>query len=302
MPESDEVAERREHKLSLFQRLIFSVGHVLNDLCASMWFSYLLVYMHYINHFHSTTAGVLLLIGQTADAIATPFVGIESDKNHDWFLCKFGQRKTWHLFGTICVLFSFPFIFNKCISCENSSQQAQIIYYAAFIVIFQFGWASVQISHLSLIPDLTPYSHERIELNAWRYAFTVVSSITVYLITWIILQTGTDADKDQLDDHDASKFQMIVLILMSIGFVFSLIFHIGVRENDYKMNLNNDTELIDCTSQLKHLKWKHWFRESQFYKVALLYMGTRLTVNLTQVYTPLYLQETLNLPKVKINK
>lgn len=33
-------------RLPFSQRLSYGVGHVLNDLCASMWFSYLLVYFH----------------------------------------------------------------------------------------------------------------------------------------------------------------------------------------------------------------------------------------------------------------
>lgn len=70
--------------------------------------------------------------------------------------------------GTFCVLISFPFIFFPCIKCENSDQWAQLIYYSAFVVIFQFGWASVQISHLSLIPHLSPHEHERTKLIAIR--------------------------------------------------------------------------------------------------------------------------------------
>ena len=46
---------------------------------------------------------------------------------------------------------------------------AQFLYYSPFIVIFQIGWASTQISHLSLIPELTPNNGERVELNAIRY-------------------------------------------------------------------------------------------------------------------------------------
>ena len=38
--------------------------------------------------------------------------------------------------------------------CSMCSDQ-QMLYYPVFIVIFQFGWAAVQISHLSLITDLT---------------------------------------------------------------------------------------------------------------------------------------------------
>jgi len=52
--------------------------------------------------------------------------------------------------------------------CEGSEQWAQLVYYSAFVIIFQFGWASVQISHLSMIPDLTPNEHERTELTAIR--------------------------------------------------------------------------------------------------------------------------------------
>ena len=53
--------------------------------------------------------------------------------------------------GTIAILVSFPFIFMPCVGCSNSSQWAQVIYFAGFIIIFQFGWAAVQVSHLSLV-------------------------------------------------------------------------------------------------------------------------------------------------------
>ena len=33
-----------------------------------------------------------------------------------------------------------------------SNNMAQLAYYATFIVIFQFGWASTQIAHLAAIP------------------------------------------------------------------------------------------------------------------------------------------------------
>ena len=298
------------HFLSLKQRLAFSVGHVLNDVCAAIWFSYFLVYMHYVNRFHTTIAGVLLLIGQTADAIATPFVGIESDKDSDWWICKYGRRKSWHLLGTICVLISFPFLFNKCIECESSHESAQMVYYSAFIVVFQFGWAAVQISHLSLIPDLTPFSCERVEMNAWRYAFTVSSNITVYVITWIVFHFGgkDSADSDLITPSDAFIFRDIVFIVMAIGLFFSIVFHLGVVEkprnrsaSNSEIYTSNGDELDFCLPSVDtHLKWRHWLRESQFYKVALLYMGTRLCVNLTQVYTPLFLQDSLHLKKVFI--
>jgi hypothetical protein len=32
--------------VTLLRKMCFGVGHVLNDLCAAMWFSYLLVFLH----------------------------------------------------------------------------------------------------------------------------------------------------------------------------------------------------------------------------------------------------------------
>lgn len=67
-------------------------------------FTYLLVYMRKVNTFQNETAGLLMLVGQVADGIATPFIGIECDKKFDWWMCKYGRRKSWHLVGTLCVL------------------------------------------------------------------------------------------------------------------------------------------------------------------------------------------------------
>lgn len=146
-------------RLPFSTKLSYGIGHVLNDICASVWFTYLLVFFHLVLEFNPTLAGVILLIGQIADAVATPFVGFHSDKNDDfWITCSYTPEYIFFILGTLCVLFAFPFIFSHCVGCETSHQWAQLIYYAAFVVIFQFGWAAVQISHLSLVPELTPIS------------------------------------------------------------------------------------------------------------------------------------------------
>ncbi|XP_046817074.1 major facilitator superfamily domain-containing protein 12-like [Vespa crabro] len=276
-------------RLPVTLRLAYGVGHVLNDICASMWFTYLLVYFHFVLGFSATHAGVLLLIGQVADAVATPFVGLHSDKNDDFWLCKYGRRKTWHLLGTICVFLTFPFIFSPCINCENAHQWAQLIYYAAFIIIFQFGWAAVQISHLSLVAELTPTDYERTELIAIRYSFTVSSSILVYCTTWGLLHITNNDDPDaQIGPNDAHKFQTIVFCVTGIGIFTSFIFHIFVKEG----NINNsDGSLRRNTRPISVL-----LKNIQLYQAACIYMPTRLFVNLLQIYIPLYLHEFLNMP------
>lgn len=103
---------------------------------------------------------MILFIGQIADGVSTVFVGFSSDRGDNYWLCRtFGRRKSWHLFGTLCVLVTFPFIFLPCVDCQDSDQYAQMIYYASFVCIFQFGWAAVQISHLAMIPELVRKSY-----------------------------------------------------------------------------------------------------------------------------------------------
>lgn len=98
-------------RLSRKQKWAYGVGHVLNDICASMWFTYLIVYFHYVLGFDPVMSGLVLFIGQVADAFATPFVGLQSDKGDDFWLCRYGRRKTWHLLGNYVYFNEFQFLF-----------------------------------------------------------------------------------------------------------------------------------------------------------------------------------------------
>ncbi|XP_010365590.1 major facilitator superfamily domain-containing protein 12 isoform X3 [Rhinopithecus roxellana] len=233
--------------LSLVARLSYAVGHFLNDLCASMWFTYLLLYLHSVRAYSSRGAGLLLLLGQVADGLCTPLVGYEADRAAG--CCpRYGPRKAWHLVGTVCVLLSFPFIFSPCLGCGVATPEwAALLYYGPFIVIFQFGWASTQISHLSLIPELVTNDHEKVELTALRYAFTVVANITVYGAAWLLLHLQGSSRVEPAQD-------------------------------------------IDISDQLGG-------QDVPMFRVGMLYMTTRLIVNLSQTYMAMYLTYSLHLPK-----
>ena len=54
------------------------------------------------------------------------------------------------------------------------------------------------------------------------------------------------------------------------------------------------------TSCNQTMKIVDWFREPQLYQVGFLYMCTRLFVNLSQTYMPLYLNVSLQLPQTYV--
>ncbi|CAF0881290.1 unnamed protein product [Rotaria sordida] len=276
-------------------KFAYSVGHVLNDLTASMWFSYLLVFYHRIVNFTNASAGYLLLIGQVADALATTFVGFESDRARKG-LFGYGRRKTWHFIGVICVLGSFPFCFNLCIRCAYSDLWAQFFYYAMFIIIFQFGWSCSQISHLAMINDLTHKDGERVALNSYRYAWTVASNIFVYGIASILLGVHSSRDKTDITPEDAPIFRTLTFTVIGTGLLCMIIFHVGLNESELPAEESEHRLQLSITSsgRLRRMTWKKFLREREFYQCALIWMFTRLILNITQVFLPLYIIDTIS--------
>lgn len=153
-------------KLPIIQRVAFGTGHVLNIMAVvGMWYPYSVTFFQNVLGLSPQGTATILLISQVVGAIVTPFIGIWSDFCH----CKYGRRKIFHLVGVIFVTCSFFFIFFRCIQCEGLSESYKILYYSSFAIVFQFGWASTQISQLALVPELTSNKATKVELNSIRY-------------------------------------------------------------------------------------------------------------------------------------
>lgn len=125
--------------LKLMEKLGYGLGHVYNDLCAGVWFSYTLLFMQGALGMPATQAGALVMLGQVGDAVATPIVGFLTDK--------YGTKRQWHAAGTFLVFMTFPMIFSLCPWCDVAPNWWQIVYFTVVILLFQFGWPIVQITH-----------------------------------------------------------------------------------------------------------------------------------------------------------
>ena len=157
-------SQDKKERLPIPQRVAFIFGHVLNDLVGNTWFSYLIIFLTRIAGLPSAYAGYVLLISQVFEGVCTPLTGILCDRT----VSRYGRRKLWHLLGSICVSLAFPFIYNRCIGCSDSSSTTKVFYYIGFAMVFGFGWGATQIGHLSLIPEICKRESERVELVAGR--------------------------------------------------------------------------------------------------------------------------------------
>ncbi|CAN0260501.1 unnamed protein product [Lampetra fluviatilis] len=84
-------------RMTLASRLAFAGGHFFNDVCAATWFTYGLAFLHGVAGIGSPGAGLLVLLGQVADGLATPLVGIAADRAPA--IPGMARRKSWHLLG-----------------------------------------------------------------------------------------------------------------------------------------------------------------------------------------------------------
>lgn len=77
--------------LKFFEKIGFSLGHIYNDLCAGVWFSYTLLFMQGVMQMPGPEAGAMVMLGQVGDAIFTPIIGVLTDK--------YSTKRKWHIFG-----------------------------------------------------------------------------------------------------------------------------------------------------------------------------------------------------------
>ena len=236
----DNKEERSTSKFRL--RLGYACGHAQNDLCASMYFSYLLVYLEGTG-LSPVHAGIVLIAGQLVDGMATPVVGALSDQV-DCTNSKFiggkcfglsGRRKAWYIGGITLVTFTFWALFTPIEDDDTVGGGtaailfSPVVHYAIANCLFQIGWASVQVSHMAMVPELTPLVSERCFLNSIRFAVTVGSSITVYVLVWAftaVTSTSTENNTTML----LKILQSISYIVLFVGLLLAIVFVFLVKE------------------------------------------------------------------------
>lgn len=171
-----------------------------------------------------TIAGALVMLGQIGDAICTPIVGYLTDK--------YSTKRKWHIFGTIVVFLTFPLIFSICPWCDVVKWWAPV-YFTIIILLFQFGWPIVQITHLAMIPEISRSYKDRSDLTATRYSASVCSNVIVYIVTWGVLH-GRNKKDNNIGPSDAYRFRDIALILTLIGLSMSVLFHFSLSLTGYE--------------------------------------------------------------------
>ena len=108
----------------------------------------------------------------------------------------------------------------------------------------------------------------------FRYAATVASNISVYLLTWAFL--GMMNLNGVVGPEDQSSFRNIMICCVTIGALASAIFHYFVNpqtNDENRMNAavaaaDEESERQGRIVPLRRMTILDWFKEPQFYQVV----------------------------------
>lgn len=227
--------------------------------------------------------------------------------------------------GSFFVFFAFPAIFSICPFC-NTYTWWEPIYFTIVILLFQLGWAIVQITHLAMIPELSKNQRDRSDLTATRYSASVCSNVVVFIVTWAVLHARNKTDT-KIGPSDGFRFRDISLILMLFGVSMTVLFHFSLsligydarrhhslqqhrRHSDESVNNRNrgtekDPLLSSSSSSTavaavdqemppevrQPVARKNFFKSPLLYQNAFLYVFSRLFMTTSLIYMPLWLNE-----------
>jgi len=155
------------------ERLSCGVGNVFNDLYRQLLCSFEILFFMNVVQLSSSQEGLVVLMGQIADATISPLTGYLGDGvNVPLLSSKIGRRKSWHLVATAIMTISFPLLINRCFLCDNKDQRwLPLVYFGFLSAMTNLCYNMVEINHLTFISTVTEKVEECTALSAVRFAF-----------------------------------------------------------------------------------------------------------------------------------
>ncbi|EDO49779.1 predicted protein [Nematostella vectensis] len=321
---------KKKPRLSILQRVFFSLGHIFNDFVLAIYSSYLLIYQTKVLGLSSVVVGLVWLIPNAVDAFLALLVGYICDNFVVPGLSKcYGRRKSWHLLGCILLGISFPFLLMPCLFNTSSGYWVEAVYYIIITEISYLGYCFTHANQLAMIPDIAKRPSEMVELGAISSSVTFASGIFVYAIVWALLDgdstsrvtplstprlsrhtrahnlpLGSNFSLSRRASHGPSPLASTVLSLPGTqDYLTKKLTDIREVVNVLKAETNaSDFVIIERSRPIERDggSWRRLFTNPMFYKIGFAYMCTRMAQNVTNAYFPIFLTDHLKFGKQAI--
>ncbi|KAL5160004.1 Major facilitator superfamily domain-containing protein 12 [Glycine soja] len=232
----------------------YGMGHMLNDITAACWFTYLLLFLTDIG-LSPRNAAAVMLSGQVADGFATILVGELTGLDTSRY-------------GMVLDLYWSQFHFR---------QFLVVVYHANCLVPIHV------LSKLSMVSCITLNSTSRVALASCRNAFTMVANLSLYAVALIVFSVINGKTHDDVEN----QYRWIAYFSIFIGCCFVGVFLLATKEPRLKLGVHGMVHA--------RISWDYWFKRILYYQVALVYVLTRLVLNISQAYLAFFVINDLQM-------
>ncbi|KAL8484967.1 hypothetical protein ACS0TY_027321 [Phlomoides rotata] len=200
-------------------------------------------------------AALVMLSGQIADGSTTIFAE-ESDVSI-FMIDRYGSFKLWHGAGSVVVAVSFSSIFCGCLPCKI------VGYYSSTI-------RTISYSFFAAIFNV-------------GWATTQVANLSMYAVAFVVFNVNTKVSIIDVEN----QYRWIAYASIFIGCCFVGVFHLGTAEPRLKREAHEKGYV--------RISWTYWFSKLLYYQVALVYLLTRLVINVSQSFLAFYVINDLQM-------
>ena len=219
--------------LSFWQKFTYSLGNVGVNLAPGVVVGWMILF--YMERPHPNgiageklvlvTAGFLAamnMVGRIVDSLADPLVGYYSDK----WKTRWGRRMPWIVIGSpLLALFTAMVWFPP----DDHATLANAIWLGISLSGLWFFYTVVVAPYLALLPEITPYSNERVNVSAMMAYMVVVGMVMGTLGAGMIFDTFKDGvDIGPIHFSDGYKFGGVLFGVLTM--LFFLVSVLLVRE------------------------------------------------------------------------
>lgn len=168
-----------EHnKLCLSTRLAYGVGDLGPSMAGNIMMVFFFFFLTTVAGLPPHLSGLILLLSNAWSAFSTLLIGVLSDCTQS----PWGRRRTWMLFSA--PILATTFLMHWWV--PPSHQWVQFIYYLIVALLFQTVGNAFTIPYGALVTELTDNHNEHIQLNSFRFSFSLTGGIGSLLLAQVI--------------------------------------------------------------------------------------------------------------------
>jgi len=237
----------RKDRISIFQKVAYSLGSLVNQFQAAAIGS-LVIVLNLGLGMNPALVGLLGAIPRLIDAFSDPLVGYSSDNTRT----RYGRRRPWIFFGAIVSGVMFAALFHLY---KGHSQNFYFWYFLVIQCLFVVSFACYSIPWIALGYEMTPDYHERTRLQGFSNFFAQIAWLVA---PWFFAIMNNKAMFTDIV-HGARSIAMAVGAFIIVGGILPAIFNKEMfanlprpaKEKGYASTLKD--LLHNCVTSLKCL-------------------------------------------------